>query len=268
MFDSTLCDRPFPEKPFFLDWFKLNWVNKPLLLVLLALAFLGLYLLMQHKPWRKWLSKPKTILLLFGFTATLPIMLFVAAQALVVFLPKDSGTAADAIVILGRGPLFDKQRINLATELWQAKRAPMIFMSGRGDAYRTIEELETKGIPKQALDGENCSVSTQENAIFTAAVLQPRGIRKILLITDKPHMLRSLLVFRANGFTVIPRPSSISSYFFGERAKFFLTVREYAGLVNYAFRGLYLPQRSLELNNSDIVNLIQKAKQYGQQQGQ
>jgi uncharacterized SAM-binding protein YcdF (DUF218 family) len=269
MFDSPLCDRPFPEKPFFIEWLNFGWLNKPLLVIIVIFAFFGLCWVVQQKRWRRWLTSKKTILLLFGFTAILPLMFVVAAQVLVVFLATDSGTAAEAIVILGRGALFDEQRVNLAAELWQARRAPMIFTSGRGDAQRMIEQLEAKGIPKQVLDGENCSVSTLENAVFTAAILQKQGIRRIVLITDRPHMLRSLLVFRANGFTVIAHTTPIPPYLGrnlgGRKAKVSLTLREYAGLVNYGLRGLYLPQRSPELNSPELLNLLQKAEQYGQQ---
>ncbi|MFB8790585.1 MAG: YdcF family protein [Potamolinea sp.] len=266
MFDSNLCDRPFPEQPFFLSWLPMGWLTKILIVILLLLFFWGLRWLIKQTKWKPWLSSRRGIFLLFGLTVTLPIIFVViAAKGLVIFLPPDPGTAVDAIVILGRGPLFDKERVNLAAELWQAKRAPMIFSSGRGDSYRMIEDLNAKGIPKQVLNGEECSLTTLENAVFTAAILQPRGIRQILLITDEPHMLRSLLVFRANGFTVIPRPSPVSPYLFGKKTKIFLTFREYAGLVSYALRGLYFRQHLPESNSPYLVNLLEKAKQYSQQ---
>lgn len=264
MFDSNLCDRPFPEKPFFIDWLKFEWLNIPLLVVLLILLFFGLYWMIRYTRWKRWLSSRKTLLLLFSCTAFLPLVFIgVAAKGLVAFLPNDSGIATDAIVILGRGPTFDQERINLAAELWQNQRAPRIFISGRGDAQRTIESLEAKGISRRVLDGENCSLTTQENAVFTATILQSRGIKRIILITDEPHMLRSLLVFRANHFTVIPRTSTLSSYYFGMRAKAFLSLREYPGLINYALRGLFVTQQSPESKNPEIVSLLQKAEQYG-----
>ena len=266
MFDSLLCNRPFPEQPFFISWLKMGWLSKSLLLVSIILFFFLLRWLIKRTKWKLWLNSRRGLIFLFGLTATLPIMLFfIAVKGLVIFLPPDPGTKADAIVILGRGPLFDRERVNLAKELWEAKRAPIIFASGRGDSYRMIEDLQVKGIPKQLLDGEECSLTTLENAIFSAAILQQRGIKQILLITDEPHMLRSLLVFRANGFTVIPRSSSISPYFFGKRKKIFLTFREYAGLVSYALRGLYFREHSPESSRPDLVNLLEKAKQYGQQ---
>jgi uncharacterized SAM-binding protein YcdF (DUF218 family) len=131
-------------------------------------------------------------------------------------------------VVLGRGEEFRKQRVDVARELWHARRAPRIFTSGRGDAASMIEQRKAKGIPIQVLDGENCSLTTWQNAVFTAATLHPQEIRRILLVTDERHMLRSLLVFRANSFIVIPHTTPLPPSF-GFKATAFLTFREYMG---------------------------------------
>jgi len=84
------------------------------------------------------------------------------------------------------------------------------------------------------------------------------------LITDPPHMLRALLTFRANGFTVTPYTSQLPEHL-SFKAKVFLNLRESIGLVSYGLRGLFFPQRSPELDNPDIADLLQQAEQYGQQ---
>ncbi|MEP0885310.1 YdcF family protein [Trichocoleus sp. ST-U3] len=269
MFDSKLCDRwltnTFTRLPLITDWSQFGWRKQLLLVIIVILAFFGLRWIRQHKRWRRWLSSPRVVFLLFGITATVPIAFALAAKGLVVFLPTDSGAAAEAIVVLGRSEEFRRERVDVARELWQARRAPMIFTSGRGDAANMIEQLKAKGIPNQVLDGENCSLTTWQNAVFTAAVLHPQGIRRILLVTDELHMLRSLLVFRAHGFTVIPHTTPLPPNF-GFKATAFLTFREYLGLVAYGLQGRFHPQRSPESNSPDIENIRQKAEQYGQQQ--
>lgn len=273
MFDSNLCDGPFsntlPSLPLVTNWWQFGWGKQLLLVVIVIFAFLGMRWIIQHKRLRYWLTSPKKILLLFGFTATLLLIFDVAAKGLVIFLPTDSG-AAEAIVVLGRGEEFRQQRVNSAAELWQARRAPIIFTRGRGDAATMIGLLEEKGIPNRVLDGENCSVTTEENAIITAAILLPQNIQRILLITDEAHMLRSLLSFRAKGFTLIPYitsdPAYMDSTWVGRIQKVILTLREYAALVSYGLRGVYSPQHSPQLNSPDLMKLIQQAKQYGQQQ--
>ncbi len=124
--------------------------------------------------------------------------------------------------------------------------------------------LEKKGIPKQVLDGENCSMTTPENAIFSAAILQSRGIQRILLITDPLHMWRSVLEYRDEGFTVIPHTSPMPNNFaFVDKS--FLTFREYLFLASASVKRLFQGQRPHELESPELVNLVQKAKQYGQQ---
>ncbi len=265
MFSSPLCFRDLTKFPASISWWQFHWLKNSLLLVLLLLAFFGLRWVIQHRRRRRRLSSPRAILLLVGLIASLPLIYAVAAKGLVVFLPTDSGAAADAIVVLGRGEAeINRNRVDVAAELWRQGRAPMIFVSAGGEAVRIIQLLEERGIPNQVLDGENCSLTTEENALFTAAILHPQGIGRILLITDPPHMMRALLTFRAHGFTVIPYTSKLP-YKWGFKAKAFLNLREYMGLVSYGLRGLFLPQRSLELNSPDVAKLLQKAEQYGQQ---
>lgn len=266
MFDSTLCARSHAEKPFLIHLFTVIWFNKPLLIASIFLGLFCLYWVIKRIRWKRQVNRIKILLGILGFTVVLLALFFVLDKALLRLLPSDFAAEADAIVVLGRGPLFNETRIERTTALWQAKQAPMIFVSGRGDSVEIIKELEAQGIPETALDGENCSLTTQENAAFTAAILQPRGIRRIVLITDWPHMWRSLLVFRAYGFKVISQTSEIPFYFGGLRARFFLRLREYTALASYGLRGWYFPYRSPKLNNPNLEDLLEQAKQYGQQQ--
>ncbi len=262
MFDSPLCDRPFTQFPLFSDWGSLNWFKIPLLVVVLLLVIFGLRWIIRRSRWKRQLRTPSGIFLLAGFTATIVLILAMADKGLVLFLPSDSGTAAQAIVVLGRGTELGILRVDVANELWKAKRAPLIFVSGTGDTPRMLPQLEAKGIPKRSLDGEDCSLTTPENALFSAAVLQPQGIQRILLVTDGPHMWRSLQDYRSQGFTVIPHISPLPSNM-GFIDKAFLSFREYLFLILSSFHELFSGQR-VPLNSPELVNLVQLAKQYGQ----
>jgi len=264
MFDSTLCDRTLTKVPLYIHGARYPWLKPTLIVLIVTLAFFGLRWVLRQKRVRRWLNQRTSLLLLFGLTASLPLMFVLADKASIAALPPDPGTPTDVIVVIGRGWQFF-QRFYLAGDLLQAKRAPRIFISGVNDAPIGIELLEEKGISKQVLDGENCSLTTEENAVFTAAILKPQGIRRILLITDPPHMWRALLVFRAQGFTVIPKPSPLPPYL-GYKAETFLKLREYVGLVSYSLRGLFSPERSPESNRPELAKLIQEAEQYGKQQ--
>lgn len=266
MFDSNSCERALTKVPIYIAGWQIEWLKKPLLVTLVLLVVFVIFWLIRDGTWRHRLKNRKFYWFLFIFTAIFPLIIIFSNKLLVVFLPTDPGAKADAIVVLGRGAgEFYDYRVNLAAKLWNAGQAPQIFVSGIDDAPSMMEQLKAKGIPPQSVDGENCSLTTAENATFSAAILQSRGVQRILLVTDEPHMLRSMLVFRANGFTVIPYTTPVPSYL-GFKAEAFLVFREYGGLIGYGLQGLFFPKDSPESSRSDILELIQKAREYGKQQ--
>jgi uncharacterized SAM-binding protein YcdF (DUF218 family) len=220
-----------------------QWLMHPLWIILgLAILLGAAQLLLRRRQRRVFNLTIASLLLIYGL-AIAPPSVNLAEKALVSLLPKDSGVRADAIVILGRGSVFNPSRVELATKLWQTDRAPLIFTSGMGDSPVMLKMLEEQGIPEAVLDGEGCSQTTQENALFTVEALQPKGVKRILLITDSPHMLRSLLTFQSFGFDVTPIPSPLPKEI-GRRGKATLVLREYAGLVTYGLRGRFFPSES------------------------
>ena len=240
MLDPALCARPISQW-LSLKWVVSAWLITPPLVVLPLLTLIGLPWVIPRLRWKRQLSILATILLLIYCTALLPPTIALANFGLVSLLPRDSGVSADAIVVLGRGKDLRNSRVQVATYLWKSSRSPLIFASGSGDGSQIVQMAEAKGIPSQVLDNENCSRTTEENAQFTAAVLKPQGVRRILLVTDSPHMLRSLLTFRSVGFEVIPYLSPLPANL--PSAKKSLTVfSEYMGLIKYAVQGRFSPR--------------------------
>ena len=133
---------------------------------------------------------------------------------------------------MGRGSELRQQRVETATQLWQAQRVPFLFGSGRGDSSEIAQLLQQRSIPSEAIGSESCSRTTEENARFTAELLQPEGVQRIVLVTDPPHMLRSFLTVRSLGFEVIPHLTPLPARFPPQRQAFLLA-REYAGLASY-----------------------------------
>ncbi|MBD1870069.1 YdcF family protein [Cyanobacteria bacterium FACHB-471] len=217
-----------------------QWLMHPVRITLGLVILLGFAQLLLRRRQRRILNLTIASLLLIYGLAIAPPSVNLAEKVLVSLLPQDTGANADAIVILGRGSVLSPSRVELAAELWQADRAPLIFTSGMGDSPAMLKMLEEQGIPDAALDGEGCSQTTRENALFTVEALQPKGITRILLITDSPHMLRSLLTFQSVGFEVTPIPSPVPREV-GRRGKATLVLREYAGLVTYGLRGRFFP---------------------------
>lgn len=266
MFDSNLCSRELKKIAVYSESWSIEWLNKPLGITILLILAVFTTLWIRNNPHRiRWPKSPKEFLFLFLISASFSILVFLFTQGFVPLLPRDSGKPVDAIVVLGRGWFLLPSRVDAAADLWQAKRAPRIFTSGINDAPQLIKRLENKGIPQRLLDGENCSLTTEENAIFTAAVLQPQGVRKILLVTDRPHMLRAFFVFRAYGFKVTPITTSVAEDW-NPKTKIILKLREYAGIMNYAFRGLFIQRHFSAVDNAELKNLVQEAEKYGRKQ--
>jgi uncharacterized SAM-binding protein YcdF (DUF218 family) len=227
------------------------WYAK-LIIILLGLTItvlVGWGMLRLIMKWRfkrtlsvRSLLKLELGLLVLSLALLSPWGVALASRGLVMMIPPDTGAPMDAIVVLGRGAVLQKDRVDVAASLWQAQRAPLIFASGIGDAPIILEELHNQGIPEAALDGEGCSLTTEENAQFTAAALRPKGIQRILLVTDAPHMLRSLLTFQSFGFQVTPHIANLPTLTRKQRTV--MVFGEYGGLVNYGLRGRFFGRSS------------------------
>ena len=98
---------------------------------------------------------------------------------------------------------------------------PVVTSGGRqGDrvmAEIMRDALVEEGVPREKIWLEGDSDSTQENAAFSAKLLLPRGIRRIVLVTEAYHMLRAERDFRREGFEVDPSPCAYRSAEFDRR---------------------------------------------------
>jgi uncharacterized SAM-binding protein YcdF (DUF218 family) len=86
-----------------------------------------------------------------------------------------------------------------------------VVASGGSQGDRVMAEimrdaLAAEGVPRESIWLEGESESTRENAAFSAKLLLPRGIRRIVLVTEAYHMRRAERYFRDAGFAVDPSP--------------------------------------------------------------
>lgn len=243
MLDSALCQQASSTRL----WSMLTWrvthvfsfvFSHPLLVVLALVAIAGLPWIVRQARWQKPALMLSGSLLVIYLTAASPILMGLGNKLLVGFVPPDSGEKAAAIVVLGRGSEQNPMRVREAAKLWNNQRAPLIFASGRGDAPRIADLLQQQQVPSEAIAGEPCSLTTDQNAEFTAAILRPQGIDKIILVTDPLHMMRSLLTFESFGFEVIPHISPVAESTQRIQRQF-LVFRESLGLVSYGLLGRY-----------------------------
>ena len=54
---------------------------------------------------------------------------------------------------------------------------------------------------------EDRSADTRENAAFSAEMLRPHGVRRVLLVTSAWHMPRAVAAFEAAGISVVAAPT-------------------------------------------------------------
>ena len=122
------------------------------------------------------------------------------------FLCVDSGkVSADVIVVLGGGP----ERPVRAAELYKARAAPRILLTGVGDDENNRQILLKLGVPASAIEVENKSTTTHENAVFSLKLLRAEKIRSAILVTSWYHARRAEHTFEHYGsdITFYSRPS-------------------------------------------------------------
>ena len=130
------------------------------------------------------------------------MLLLVALLALLVcaawfypekFLCLDSGKvgSADVIVVLGGGI----ERPVHAAELFKAHAAPRILLTGEGDDEINRQILLAHGVPARAIEVENKSTTTHENAVFSLRLLRAEKVRSAILVTSWYHSRRAERTF-------------------------------------------------------------------------
>lgn len=125
--------------------------------------------------------------------------------------------SADAIVVLGGrvqpGGILGADSFRRTVEgivLYRRGLAPVLVFSGslrRGQIPENVIRLELArdlGVPREAILTESGASTTRDEARRLHVLLWPRGVRRILLVSDSQHLARAAPVFRRAGFDVEP----------------------------------------------------------------
>lgn len=135
-----------------------------------------------------------------------------------------------AIVVLGSGTTgfspeegrgsalgpYSARRVSYAYRLARRLELPLLFSGGKafeaeaqeGEAQAARRFLIESGMDGRRIMVEDKSVSTWENAAFTAKALKEAGLPlKVVLVTSAFHMPRALLSFRKNGIEALAAPT-------------------------------------------------------------
>ena len=122
---------------------------------------------------------------------------------------------AQAIVVLGGGiyqglefsqaqaGTFSLPRVMYGAYLAKNTQMPIVISGIEGQAMRN--SLLMLGVEPKFV--EDKSLDTHQNAQFSEQLLQPQGIKHIVLVTDAWHMSRSVFAFEHFGFKVVPAPT-------------------------------------------------------------
>jgi uncharacterized SAM-binding protein YcdF (DUF218 family) len=171
--------------------------------------------------------------LALSFTCRLVGLVTVVAFGLLAFTPigdriagypATAATApalepASAIVALGAGISLGNmlsarslRRTVHAVTLYRRGLAPLLVLLGpaQGDgpeeAGLRAELAGELGVPPEAILADAQGRTTGEEALRVKALLAPRGVKRILLVTGFHHMPRASQLFVAAGFDVVPAP--------------------------------------------------------------
>jgi uncharacterized SAM-binding protein YcdF (DUF218 family) len=198
----------------------------------LTLALIILAMILSRKfKWRRWQRFVLIMaFLLLWLSSTRWVSYSLTRSLEWQYLPKEPLPEAEAIVVLGGGvnlqtsprPLPEVNqagdRIIYGAWLYNQGYADKVLLSGgivpwlgpdvgATEAQGMAELMMMLNVPAEDLLLEEQSQNTYENAVYTREILEEAGINKILLVTSAAHMPRSVRLFEAQGFEVIPAPT-------------------------------------------------------------
>ena len=131
--------------------------------------------------------------------------------------------SVDAIIVLGAAQWDGRPspvlaaRLDHALDLWKHGFAPVIVVTGGKrpadrvtEATASADYLITRGVPDSSILREVQGASTYESLAATARFLKPQGWRRVLLVSDPYHMLRSKGIAAEVGLTPYGSPTRTS----------------------------------------------------------
>ena len=158
----------------------------------------------------------------------------------------DEARRADAIIVLGSAVWQGERpspslyaRVQHAIALYRAGYAPaLIFCGGLGNYPPSEAEMMRRiaadaGAPADAMVLDDRSHSTEENLANAKAIMDARGWRSALIVSDPFHLLRAELMARDLGIEAYGSGASTSPTYTAPQLRAWYTTREAMALVWY-----------------------------------
>lgn len=249
------------------------WIVQPST-VAIVLVVAGLVLLGLRRPWRRLGlllgGLGAGLFLVAGFSPLANVLLHPLESRFEMMSASDVKGPLDGIIILGGFEDFgagleqpglpvnhSAERLTEGLRLALLHKDARVVFTGalvaRLDTSRSFGDkvdafLRDIGLPADRVVIERAARNTYENAVNTKALVVPEPGETWVLVTSAFHMPRSVGVFRAVGFDVVPFPVDARTppdgghgLWFTSLAsgmkRFEMVVREYLGLLAYWLTG-------------------------------
>lgn len=167
-----------------------------------------------------WRGLRRTLAGIGAVTAVAIVYLIVTAVQVWQVGRHDQSGPVDAIVVMGAAQYDGRPspqlqaRLDRALELYEEGLAPRIAVTGGsmpGDRFSEAQAsrryLEQRGVPPEAITGEDRGRSTWESLHALSEVLEPLDVTSVLLVSDPFHLLRVRLSAAEAGFTALTTPT-------------------------------------------------------------
>lgn len=197
---------------------------------IIVLLMVGLLLLRHH---RRWALAVMWFAIVSLYVLSLPLTAHVLTQSLETYPALQAhdlkNNPAQAIVVLGSGRYADApeyggdtvstgglERLRYAVHLHKLTGLPLVVSGGSPfgepvpEAALMAQSL-IKDFQVTEVWLEDESRTTAENAFFTKALLEKKGIHHVYLVTHAWHMPRAVRIFEQAGVSVTAAPSMFSS---------------------------------------------------------
>lgn len=131
----------------------------------------------------------------------------------------ESSQSADCIVVPGAAVWRDRTpsdalryRLQRAADLYAEGRAPWLIVTGGGEGNYAEGEvmrdwLVEHGVPRAAIIVENESLTTRDSGVNVAALMQARGFKSALVVSQWFHVARTRLCLAQQGVETHAAPS-------------------------------------------------------------
>ncbi len=136
---------------------------------------------------------------------------------------SDQSRAVDAIVVMGVAQYDGRPspqlqaRLDHVLTLWNDGLTALVITTGGNqpgdrftEAQASADYLIESGIPEQSIAQEDTGTTTRESMLGVREIMQSRGLRSVLIVTDPYHALRSRLVAQDLGLESYVSPTRSS----------------------------------------------------------